>query len=330
MTIVADHGGRPDLQRGPAPPRRAGQHPALHRPARPFDRRRPLGRYDPGDRSRSRRRPARIEVNSERLGLAGNWNRCVALSRTPLVAIFHQDDVMLPRPPGQVHLTAHSQNPAFGWVASGGRRDRSSGPTRPRFDRRARWSGHAGPRPGRRGGSRGPRHRQPPPLLGGDDQPLGACRGRRVRPRLSLCGRLGLLDPGGQLPAGRLASPHHGGDPLAPRERNPPLRHGSGRPRRDRSVAGLDRSAPGYLYAILSRVAPRGGSSPGAGVSQPGSRRLQARQSPPGPPSAGSDRSGLAPARMLATLAGDPRLVAQMGAACLTLGGRQLADRAKN
>jgi GT2 family glycosyltransferase len=39
---------------------------------------------------------ARIEVNSERLGLAGNWNRCVALSRTDWVSVFHQDDVMKP------------------------------------------------------------------------------------------------------------------------------------------------------------------------------------------------------------------------------------------
>jgi glycosyltransferase involved in cell wall biosynthesis len=39
---------------------------------------------------------ARIAVNSERLGLAGNWNRCVALCQTPWVAIFHQDDVMEP------------------------------------------------------------------------------------------------------------------------------------------------------------------------------------------------------------------------------------------
>jgi hypothetical protein len=45
---------------------------------------------------------ARVEVNSERLGLAGNWNRCVALARTPAVAIFHQDDVMMPG-----HLSAH-------------------------------------------------------------------------------------------------------------------------------------------------------------------------------------------------------------------------------
>jgi hypothetical protein len=45
---------------------------------------------------------ARVEVNSERLGLAGNWNRCVALARTPWVAIFHQDDVMYPG-----HLASH-------------------------------------------------------------------------------------------------------------------------------------------------------------------------------------------------------------------------------
>jgi glycosyltransferase involved in cell wall biosynthesis len=39
---------------------------------------------------------ARITINDERLGLAGNWNRCMALSRTPWVSIFHQDDAMLP------------------------------------------------------------------------------------------------------------------------------------------------------------------------------------------------------------------------------------------
>jgi GT2 family glycosyltransferase len=46
---------------------------------------------------------ARIAVNSERLGLAGNWNRCLALASTSLVAIFHQDDIMLPG-----HLAAHA------------------------------------------------------------------------------------------------------------------------------------------------------------------------------------------------------------------------------
>jgi glycosyltransferase involved in cell wall biosynthesis len=60
----------------------------------------------------------RIEVNSERLGLAGNWNRCVSLARTPLVAIFHQDDVML-----QGHLQAHASalesDESVGLAASG-------------------------------------------------------------------------------------------------------------------------------------------------------------------------------------------------------------------
>jgi glycosyltransferase involved in cell wall biosynthesis len=54
-----------------------------------------LAREAAGDR-------AWIEVNPERLGLAGNWNRCVERSRTPLVAVFHQDDVMRPG-----HLAAH-------------------------------------------------------------------------------------------------------------------------------------------------------------------------------------------------------------------------------
>lgn len=60
---------------------------------------------------------ARIEVNPERLGLAGNWNRCLALSRTPVVSIFHQDDVMLPGHL-ETHVAAHRRTPALGWVAS--------------------------------------------------------------------------------------------------------------------------------------------------------------------------------------------------------------------
>jgi glycosyltransferase involved in cell wall biosynthesis len=48
-----------------------------------------LVRAEAGDR-------ARIVTGSERLGLAANWNRCMAESRTPWVAIFHQDDVMRP------------------------------------------------------------------------------------------------------------------------------------------------------------------------------------------------------------------------------------------
>ncbi|MGE3822227.1 MAG: glycosyltransferase family 2 protein [Isosphaeraceae bacterium] len=62
-------------------------------------------------------RAARVEVNSQRLGLAGNWNRCVERSATPLVAIVHQDDVLSPG-----HLAAHVEtfrsDPALGMVAS--------------------------------------------------------------------------------------------------------------------------------------------------------------------------------------------------------------------
>jgi glycosyltransferase involved in cell wall biosynthesis len=60
---------------------------------------------------------ARVEVNRERLGLAGNWNRCVAMAGTPLIAIFHQDDVMMP---GHLadHVEAFAVDDAIGLVAS--------------------------------------------------------------------------------------------------------------------------------------------------------------------------------------------------------------------
>lgn len=59
----------------------------------------------------------RASINSERLGLAGNWDRCVALSRTDRVAIFHQDDVMRP---GHLaaHVAAFEADPRLGLVAS--------------------------------------------------------------------------------------------------------------------------------------------------------------------------------------------------------------------
>lgn len=34
--------------------------------------------------------------NAENLGLAGNWNRCLALADTPLVTLLHADDALLP------------------------------------------------------------------------------------------------------------------------------------------------------------------------------------------------------------------------------------------
>ena len=58
-----------------------------------------------------------IMVNSERLGLAGNWNRCLSLSETPLLAIVHQDDVLRP-----LHLANHerffARNDSIGLIAS--------------------------------------------------------------------------------------------------------------------------------------------------------------------------------------------------------------------
>jgi hypothetical protein len=47
---------------------------------------------------------ATIHRNEVRLGLAGNWNRCLSLACTRFLTIFHQDDVMLPG-----HLKAHAQ-----------------------------------------------------------------------------------------------------------------------------------------------------------------------------------------------------------------------------
>ncbi|MHB1560186.1 MAG: glycosyltransferase family 2 protein [Isosphaeraceae bacterium] len=58
-----------------------------------------------------------VEVNHQRLGLAGNWNRCFELSQTALVAVFHQDDVM---GPGHLadHIAAFARDDAIGLVAS--------------------------------------------------------------------------------------------------------------------------------------------------------------------------------------------------------------------
>jgi glycosyltransferase involved in cell wall biosynthesis len=57
------------------------------------------------DQVRQRAGPrARMVANDRRLGLAGNWNQCVALCNTPLIAIIHQDDVLAPG-----HLAGHME-----------------------------------------------------------------------------------------------------------------------------------------------------------------------------------------------------------------------------
>jgi exonuclease VII small subunit len=38
----------------------------------------------------------RVFQNTERLGIPGNWNRCLTLAQRELFCLFHQDDVMLP------------------------------------------------------------------------------------------------------------------------------------------------------------------------------------------------------------------------------------------
>jgi glycosyltransferase involved in cell wall biosynthesis len=60
---------------------------------------------------------ARVVVNTERLGLAGNWNRCVAECRSPFIAIIHQDDVLFPGHLAR-HVDAFDWHPNVGLVAS--------------------------------------------------------------------------------------------------------------------------------------------------------------------------------------------------------------------
>ena len=38
----------------------------------------------------------KIHKNPVRLGLVGNWNRCIELSNGKYICLFHQDDLMLP------------------------------------------------------------------------------------------------------------------------------------------------------------------------------------------------------------------------------------------
>jgi glycosyltransferase involved in cell wall biosynthesis len=58
-----------------------------------------------------------VHLNPVRLGLVGNFNRCVALARGKYVCIFGQDDVMLPENIG-LKLELLENNPAVGFVHS--------------------------------------------------------------------------------------------------------------------------------------------------------------------------------------------------------------------
>ncbi|MGI9665904.1 MAG: glycosyltransferase [Acidimicrobiia bacterium] len=59
-----------------------------------------------------------LSHNSERLGLPGNWNKCLSLARGEYVCVFHQDDVMQPENlERKVALLGH--DPTIGFVHSG-------------------------------------------------------------------------------------------------------------------------------------------------------------------------------------------------------------------
>jgi GT2 family glycosyltransferase len=55
--------------------------------------------------------------NPGRLGLVGNWNRCLELTTSPYVYIFHQDDLMLPQNL-EKKLKILEDNPSVGLVYS--------------------------------------------------------------------------------------------------------------------------------------------------------------------------------------------------------------------
>ena len=58
-----------------------------------------------------------LHRNPERLGIPGNWNRCLSLARGEYVCVFHQDDVMLPENlERKVQLL--SADPTLGFVHS--------------------------------------------------------------------------------------------------------------------------------------------------------------------------------------------------------------------
>ncbi len=73
-----------------------------------------------------------VHQNERRLGIPGNWNRCVALAQGEFLTIFHQDDVMLPdNLAHKVQLLAHASDIGFVHSAIDLVRD-GTAPTTPR------------------------------------------------------------------------------------------------------------------------------------------------------------------------------------------------------
>ena len=196
----------------------------------------------------------------------------------PLVAIFHQDDVMLPG-----HLQAHAAALDIGPIGRPGRQ------CRPRH-RRAQPAGlaqHCEPGRARPAGQdvhprrtgRADGLRQPLALFGRDDARRRAPRSRRLRSIVSLRGGLGFLAACLAEMEGRLARETDGPDSLALRQRDPSLRGRHRRPRRDFAASGaafrdrLERSAG------CRRNETHGEHSPRPGLLESGFRRASRRSS---------------------------------------------------
>ena len=58
-----------------------------------------------------------VHQNDARLGIAGNWNRCLELARGEFFCLFHQDDVMLPENLAQ-KIQLLEADPSVGFVHS--------------------------------------------------------------------------------------------------------------------------------------------------------------------------------------------------------------------
>lgn len=73
-----------------------------------------------------------IHQNQQRLGIPGNWNRCVALAQGEYLTIFHQDDVMLPENLARkMQMLTHAADVGFVHSAIELARD-GAAPTNPR------------------------------------------------------------------------------------------------------------------------------------------------------------------------------------------------------
>src|SRR5713101_5204859 len=59
----------------------------------------------------------RVDENDRRLGIPGNWNRCLSLGRGEYLCLFHQDDVMLPENLAR-KVQVLASDPTIGFVHS--------------------------------------------------------------------------------------------------------------------------------------------------------------------------------------------------------------------